>query len=34
MATVFPAVQSVLLKSLFRFWQAAELNGLQAIRVA
>ena len=32
--TVFPIVQSVLLKPLFRVWQASELNGWQAVRTA
>ncbi len=31
---VFPIVQSVLLKSRFRVWQASELNGWQAVRTA
>ena len=31
---VFPIVQSVLLKLLFSFWQAPEVNGWQAVRTA
>lgn len=31
---VFAIVQSVLVKALFRVWQAVELNGWQAVRTA